>query len=52
MPKALAKTLRRNGVEFYDWGVASDGRVVARLMLSFATPDDDVARLISLTRET
>ncbi|HEY2886032.1 MAG TPA: low specificity L-threonine aldolase [Rhizomicrobium sp.] len=50
MPDALAAKLRKNGVEFYSWGVASPGHTLARLMLSFATPDDDIARLIALVR--
>ena len=51
MPKTLAAKLRRSGVEFYDWGVLGGDRVLARLMLSFATPEDDVARLIALVRD-
>jgi len=51
MPDALAAKLRKNGVEFYGWGVPSPGHTLARLMLSFATPEDDVARLIALVRE-
>jgi threonine aldolase len=48
MPAALAEKLRGAGAVFYDWGVPEDGRVLARLMLSFATPEEDVARLIEL----
>ena len=51
MPDALAKKLRKNGVQFYDWGVPSKGRTLARLMLSFATPEEDVTRLIELARD-
>ena len=51
MPDALAKKLRQNGVHFYDWGVVSGGKTLARLMLSFATPEEDVARLIDLARD-
>ena len=50
MPKALSARLHRNGVQFYDWSALSDGRVLTRLMLSFATPEDDVTRLIALAR--
>ncbi|MBS0472414.1 MAG: low specificity L-threonine aldolase [Proteobacteria bacterium] len=46
MPQATADRLRKAGAKFYDWGVPSDGRVLARLMLSFATPEADVAKLI------
>ena len=49
MPAALAKKLRAAGAVFYDWGApGGDGTVLARLMLSFATPEADVARLIEL----
>ena len=51
MPDALAKRLRQAGVQFYGWGVPSPGRTLARLMLSFATPEDDIRRLIALVRE-
>jgi threonine aldolase len=50
MPAALAKRLRAEGVLFYDWGVPDGDHVVTRLMLSFATPEEDVARLIELAR--
>jgi threonine aldolase len=48
MPAALAAKLRAAGALFYDWSVSEDGRVLARLMLSFATPEADVAKLIEL----
>jgi threonine aldolase len=48
MPDALITKLRKAGVQFYDWGVPSAGRTLARLVLSSATPDDDIARLIAL----
>ena len=51
MPAALAAKLRKGGAQFYDWGVPQDGRILARLMLSFATPEEDVARLIEMARE-
>jgi threonine aldolase len=51
MPAALAAKLRAAGVTFYDWGVPAEGQVLARLMLSFATPEEDVARLIELARD-
>jgi threonine aldolase len=50
MPQARAKSLRDAGAVFYDWGAPKDGKVLARLMLSFATPEADVARLIELAR--
>jgi len=51
MPDALVKRLRKAGVQFYSWGVPSPGRTLARLMLSFATAEDDIARLIALVRQ-
>jgi threonine aldolase len=51
MPDILAAKLRQNGVLFYDWGTPKDGRTLARLMLSFATPEESVTRLIELARD-
>ena len=50
MPAALAAKLRAAGASFYDWGVPEEGCILARLMLSFATPEADVARLIALAK--
>ncbi|MEI9996863.1 MAG: low specificity L-threonine aldolase [Rhizomicrobium sp.] len=50
MPQALAARLREAGAVFYDWGAPQDGFVLARLMLSFATPETDVAKLIDAAR--
>jgi threonine aldolase len=46
MPASLAARLRAAGAVFYDWGAPKDGEVLARLMLSFATPEEDVTKLI------
>jgi threonine aldolase len=49
MPETLARKLRAAGALFYDWGApGDDGQVLARLMLSFATPEADVAKFIEL----
>ncbi|HJW41950.1 MAG TPA: low specificity L-threonine aldolase [Rhizomicrobium sp.] len=48
MPEGLATKLRAAGAVFYDWGAPKDGEVLARLMLSFATPDEDVARFLEV----
>jgi threonine aldolase len=45
MPKPLAARLRKQGAKFYDW-VAEPERVLARLIVSFATPEADVAKFI------
>jgi len=50
MSAAKAQKLRDAGARFYDWGAPKDGRVLARLMLSFATPDDAVSKLIDAAR--
>ncbi len=51
MPPALAAKLRKAGALFYDWGPAQGGTVLTRLMLSFATPEADVARFVELAQE-
>jgi threonine aldolase len=51
MPDMLAAKLRQNGAQFYNWGKPSPGSTLARLMLSFATPEESVTRLIELARE-
>jgi threonine aldolase len=53
MPGALAARLRAAGAYFYDWRTISDesgadGRVLARLATSFATPDAAVTRFVEL----
>jgi len=50
LPLELAAKLRKSGVSFFDWGAPAHGQIRARLMLSFATPDDAVAQLIELAR--
>ncbi len=50
MPAELAVRLRNKGAHFYDWGVSGGGSTLARLMLSFATPDDAVARFVEIAR--
>jgi threonine aldolase len=48
MPASLAKTLHDAGARFYDWETAPDGRVMARLVCSFATPETDVAKFLGV----
>jgi threonine aldolase len=43
---ALIDRLHARGVSFYEWNAGSDGRRLVRLMTSFATPEDDIKRLI------
>lgn len=48
MPASLAKSLHDAGARFYDWETAPDGKVMARLVCSFATPETDVAKFLSI----
>ena len=47
MPDALAERLRGQGAQFYDWVQPNDayGREARRFVTSYATSDEDVARL-------
>jgi len=40
--------LREAGAKFYDWQPPKDGRTMIRLVLSFATPEADVARFAEI----
>ncbi|MGZ5925513.1 MAG: threonine aldolase family protein [Rhizomicrobium sp.] len=51
MPVAKAARMRAGGAEFHDWFPPKDGKVVTRLALAFATPEEDVAKLIALAKE-
>ncbi len=51
MPVEKAARLRAGGAQFHDWSAPKDGKVVTRLALAFATPDEDVAKLITLAKE-
>jgi threonine aldolase len=51
MPVAKAARMRAGGAEFHDWFPAKDGKVVTRLALAFATPEEHVAKLIALANE-
>ncbi|HWA88999.1 MAG TPA: beta-eliminating lyase-related protein [Rhizomicrobium sp.] len=48
IPVATAAKLRAAGASFYDWAPAKDGEVLVRLVTSFATPDEDVARFLDV----
>jgi len=49
MAEAKARRLHEAGFLFYDWDRA-DGRIMARLVCSFATPEADVERLLEAAR--
>lgn len=50
LPDAVAARLREAGARFHDWQPPSRGRTLVRLVLSFATPEEDVARFIEIAR--
>jgi len=50
LPDAIVTRLREAGARFYDWQPPSGGRTMVRLVLSFATPEEDVARFIEIAR--
>ena len=51
MPVEKAARLRAGGAQFHDWLPPKDGKVVARLATAFATPEEDVTKLIALGEE-
>ena len=50
LPDAVVKRLRKGGARFYDWRPSANGRTLVRLVLSFATPDEDVDRFLDIAR--
>ena len=53
MPHRLFEALQRAGASFYEWpldGLSAD-EVCARLVLSFATPQEDVGKFIELVKK-
>jgi threonine aldolase len=50
IPNQMAARLHEKGAQFYDWATDSDGRTLARLVLSFATPPEDIARFLAAAR--
>ncbi|HUB84484.1 MAG TPA: low specificity L-threonine aldolase [Rhizomicrobium sp.] len=50
MPNAMVTRLREKGAQFYEWAQGSDGRTLVRLVLSFATPPEDVTRFLAAVR--
>jgi threonine aldolase len=51
MPVAKAARMRAGGAQFHDWFPPRDGKVVTRLATAFATPEEDVAKLVALAKE-
>ena len=50
LPEALAARLRAEGAAFYDWEPPAAGRVLARLVTSFATPEAAVTEFLARAR--
>lgn len=50
LPDAVVVRLRKAGATFYDWQPPSGGRTMVRLVVSFATPEKDVARFVEIAR--
>lgn len=50
MPVEKAARLRAGGAEFHNWFPPKDGGVLVRLATAFATPEEDVAKLIALAK--
>jgi threonine aldolase len=48
LPDPTIVRLRAAGAQFYDWEPSAHGRTLVRLVTSFATPEGDIARMISL----
>jgi threonine aldolase len=54
MPRALFDKLQKAGAHFYDWIAddLGDDEVLTRFVLSFATPKEDVGRLLELVERS
>ena len=50
LPDETIARLRQAGAAFYDWRPSTEGRTMARLVTSFATPEEDIARFLSAAR--
>ena len=51
MPVEQAARLRAGGAEFHDWLPPKNGKALVRLAIAFATPEEDVTKLIALAKE-
>lgn len=48
LPDATVARLRAEGAAFYDWAPPEGGRTLVRLVASFVTPEEDVARFVKV----
>ena len=51
LPDAVVSRLFAAGARFYPWGTPENGRMLCRLVTSFATPDEDIARFLDAAEE-
>jgi threonine aldolase len=51
LPDETVARLHAKGAKFYDWKPSINGRTMARLVVSFMTPEDDVARFLEAARD-
>lgn len=51
LPSELIKTLKQD-FEFYEWEQLDDGRVISRLVTSWATPEAEVDRFLQVVENT
>jgi threonine aldolase len=50
IPDFTLAHLRAAGAQFYDWEPSANGRTLVRLVLSFATPEKDVAQFLDILK--
>jgi threonine aldolase len=50
LPDETIARLRKAGAAFYDWRPSTNGRTMARLVMSFMTKEEDIARFLSAAR--
>jgi threonine aldolase len=50
LPDPTLARLRKQGAKFYDWRPSQNGRTMARFVVSFMTPQDDIARFLAAAR--
>lgn len=50
LPADFCEKLRAGGALFYNWGPIEAGKVTIRLVTSFATPPEDVAKFVALAK--
>ena len=50
LPDVTVARLRQRGASFLDWAPSEDGRTLVRLVCSFATPEEDIAKFLEAAR--